>query len=54
MKQLIEVPDKEIKLSFGDSAKIYVRKNSILFSILCNQDGCEFELTKQELKDWIK
>lgn len=54
MKKLMEIPDKEIKLSFGDYVKIYVRENSILFSVFCNQDGCEFELTKDELRKWIE
>ena len=54
MKIISEVPDKEMKLSKGDKVEVYVKEDTILFSVFCNYDGCVFELTKEELKKMLK
>ncbi len=54
MKKQVEIPDKEIQLSYGDKIRIYIRKNNILFFFSCDGTGNCFTLTKEELKEMIK
>ena len=54
MKKIIEVPDKEIKLSHGDSVRIYANKKGLEFYFFCDVTVNIFILTKQELLDLLK